>query len=456
MRDTFVATTTALLDEDPRTALVLADISGDAFAPARRRHPDRVLNVGIREQLMTGVAGGLALTGLRPYVHSYAPFAVDRAYEQIKLDLGPPGRRARCWSASAPRTTRRPRATPTSRRATSRCWTRSTAGPCTCPATRDEVAPLLRRRRDRPTTGSTCGCPTQREQPGVRRTRRAAGDAAGLGRRAGGAWRSGRCSTRCWRPPRTWTSRWRTRRRRGRSTPRGCGRLVSREVVLVEPYLAGTSSRLVAAALADVPHRGAAPRGGPRRGAPLRHAGRPRALARPGRGRPARLDQRVPAGEAVARPLRRPGPERVCGRSRKTCLSSASKCHTCSGSASRIRNRSRTPSTAVAAISTADGPQVRAPGDVAQVPQVGVQVQPQAVQHPGLLGHHQPAVGQQQQELAGQRRVRTHAAGHQHGGVVGLHAAAEDRHVPAHGRDRRRRLRRRRGGTYGRTRPCGV
>jgi transketolase len=88
MRETFVATTTALLDEDPRTAVVLADISGDAFAPARRRHPDRVLNVGIREQLMTGVAGGLALTGLRPFVHSYAPFVIDRAYEQIKLDLG--------------------------------------------------------------------------------------------------------------------------------------------------------------------------------------------------------------------------------------------------------------------------------------------------------------------------------------------------------------------------------
>ena len=88
MRTTFVDTTTALLDDDPRTALVLADISASAFTPAARRHPDRVLNVGIREQLMTGVAGGLALTGLRPYVHSYAPFVIDRAYEQIKLDLG--------------------------------------------------------------------------------------------------------------------------------------------------------------------------------------------------------------------------------------------------------------------------------------------------------------------------------------------------------------------------------
>ena len=88
MRETFTATATDLLDEDPRTAVVLADISSDAFEPARRRHPDRVLNVGIREQLMTGVAGGLALTGLRPFVHSYAPFVIDRAYEQIKLDLG--------------------------------------------------------------------------------------------------------------------------------------------------------------------------------------------------------------------------------------------------------------------------------------------------------------------------------------------------------------------------------
>ena len=87
MRDAFVTATTALLDEDPRTALVLADISADSFADAHRRHPDRVLNVGIREQLMAGVGGGLALTGMRPYLHSYAPFLIDRAYEQIKLDF---------------------------------------------------------------------------------------------------------------------------------------------------------------------------------------------------------------------------------------------------------------------------------------------------------------------------------------------------------------------------------
>jgi transketolase len=94
MRTVFASTASALLDEDPLTAVVLAEISADLFAKAAARHPKRVLNVGIREQLMVGVAGGLALAGLRPIVHSYAPFLVERAFEQVKLDLGHQGARA--------------------------------------------------------------------------------------------------------------------------------------------------------------------------------------------------------------------------------------------------------------------------------------------------------------------------------------------------------------------------
>ncbi|MFF7989724.1 transketolase family protein [Kitasatospora xanthocidica] len=87
MRDRFVDVTSRLLDEDPRLAVVLADITAAAFTPAQERHPDRVVNVGIREQLLIGAAGGLALTGMRPVAHTFASFLIERPFEQVKLDL---------------------------------------------------------------------------------------------------------------------------------------------------------------------------------------------------------------------------------------------------------------------------------------------------------------------------------------------------------------------------------
>ncbi|MFD7026663.1 transketolase family protein [Streptomyces sp. NPDC059917] len=101
MRERFVSFTTRRLDEDPRLAVVLAEITMDGFRPARSRHPDRVINVGIREQLLVGVGGGLALTGLRPVVHTFASFLVERPFEQIKLDFGHQGTGGVLVSASA-------------------------------------------------------------------------------------------------------------------------------------------------------------------------------------------------------------------------------------------------------------------------------------------------------------------------------------------------------------------
>lgn len=91
MRERFTDVSSRLLDEDSRLAVVLAEISADRFRDAAQRHPDRVVNVGIREQLLVGVGGGLALTGLRPVIHTFASFLVERPFEQLKLDLGHQG-----------------------------------------------------------------------------------------------------------------------------------------------------------------------------------------------------------------------------------------------------------------------------------------------------------------------------------------------------------------------------
>jgi transketolase len=88
MRAAFGRTAGALVDEDPRVAIVLAEISTEYFDAVASRHPARVVNVGIMEQTMVGVAAGFAMEGFLPIVHSISPFVAERPYEQLKLDIG--------------------------------------------------------------------------------------------------------------------------------------------------------------------------------------------------------------------------------------------------------------------------------------------------------------------------------------------------------------------------------
>jgi transketolase len=87
-RAQFARTAADLVESDDSVALVYAEISGQFLGDVERRHPDRVINVGIREQLLVNVGAGLALTGMRPIVHTFGSFLVERAFEQVKLGFG--------------------------------------------------------------------------------------------------------------------------------------------------------------------------------------------------------------------------------------------------------------------------------------------------------------------------------------------------------------------------------
>lgn len=94
MRKAFVSAVTNLMAEDEDVFLLLGDISVWAFREAFACWPDRCLNVGTCEQAMVGLAAGLAREGKYPIIHTIAPFVVERALEQIKLDLALPGHSA--------------------------------------------------------------------------------------------------------------------------------------------------------------------------------------------------------------------------------------------------------------------------------------------------------------------------------------------------------------------------
>src|SRR4051794_2067942 len=59
----------------------------DFFA---KKFPDRFFNVGIAESNLVGVAGGLASSGKRAWVSSFAAFIMCNAYDQLRMSVAFP------------------------------------------------------------------------------------------------------------------------------------------------------------------------------------------------------------------------------------------------------------------------------------------------------------------------------------------------------------------------------
>jgi transketolase len=73
--------------------LLIVAVANDSIGSSnlkdfKKRFPERLVNVGIAEQNMVGVAAGLANGGLIPFVCAASCFLTGRALEEVKVDLG--------------------------------------------------------------------------------------------------------------------------------------------------------------------------------------------------------------------------------------------------------------------------------------------------------------------------------------------------------------------------------
>lgn len=87
-RDAYVSALEDVAAADDRIVAICNDSVGSSKLGAfRDRFPERLINVGIAEQNMVGVAAGLANGGKIPFVSAASCFLTARALEQVKADI---------------------------------------------------------------------------------------------------------------------------------------------------------------------------------------------------------------------------------------------------------------------------------------------------------------------------------------------------------------------------------
>ncbi|HEY9753507.1 MAG TPA: transketolase C-terminal domain-containing protein [Coleofasciculaceae cyanobacterium] len=87
MRNAFAKVVTELADHNPNLVLLAGDIGNRMFDALKDKHPSRFYNCGVAEAGMTGIAAGLAASGLQPITYTITPFNTLRCLEQIRDDV---------------------------------------------------------------------------------------------------------------------------------------------------------------------------------------------------------------------------------------------------------------------------------------------------------------------------------------------------------------------------------
>lgn len=73
--------------KDDRLILIFGDVGYTMFRDLRKHLPRQCINAGLCEQAMVSMAAGMAMEGYRPVLYTIMPFLLERAFEQIKLDI---------------------------------------------------------------------------------------------------------------------------------------------------------------------------------------------------------------------------------------------------------------------------------------------------------------------------------------------------------------------------------
>jgi transketolase len=86
MRAAYVDTLIALAAEDPRLVCLEADLMSSSGTKAFQKvYPDRLINAGVAEADMIGIAAGLSAAGKLPFATTFACFASRRCFDQFFL-----------------------------------------------------------------------------------------------------------------------------------------------------------------------------------------------------------------------------------------------------------------------------------------------------------------------------------------------------------------------------------
>ncbi len=80
----------------PEILCLSADLTSSCEVDGfRDRHPDQFISLGMAEQNMMSFAGGLALAGYRPFIHTFGVFMYRRPYDQLMASVAYPRRKVR-------------------------------------------------------------------------------------------------------------------------------------------------------------------------------------------------------------------------------------------------------------------------------------------------------------------------------------------------------------------------